>query len=530
MSEEKRDGTLGLLFLTDLRGYDVVSGKLMASALRGFYALLAVFPVLAITLMMGGVSGLQFWKTCLALLNALFISLAAGLFVSTVNADSQKALVRTLVLLFILAAGGPIIDGVIAEARKQPFQAVFSISSPVYCFIEAAAWGQNSFAAGVITNQVIGWAMVGVSCLLAPRTWQEKARSSGARKTWVERLRFGSAATRVTRRNTLLEMNPVLWLACRERWQAVMVWCMTLLLVALLIAALVADDTGATWFLGNYIAGLFTLLLYLLIASHAGRFFVQARRSGLFELILSTPLTVKEIIQGQWRGLRRLFGVALILWLVAAAVGSFMQSRALRAITAGAVTTTAATVATNASGTTVVVVTNSTVTVNPPTGAVASNTAGTNGTMYFLSAFLALLKAVTVLANLVALAWFGMWMGLNSRNTNLATLKTIVFVQIIPWFVVSFGTMMLVPLVIFSQFASSSTAFMIWYPLLTSGLASLLFLLKDAGFVLWSRRKLYAQFRERAGSIIGSLPVAVPRAMAPPLAVKVPPVISQAPQ
>src|SRR5947207_12929317 len=28
LSEEKREGTLGLLFLTDLRGYDVVLGKL----------------------------------------------------------------------------------------------------------------------------------------------------------------------------------------------------------------------------------------------------------------------------------------------------------------------------------------------------------------------------------------------------------------------------------------------------------------------------------------------------------------------
>src|SRR4051812_29916771 len=31
VSEEKREGTLGLLFLTDLRGYDVVLGKLMAT-------------------------------------------------------------------------------------------------------------------------------------------------------------------------------------------------------------------------------------------------------------------------------------------------------------------------------------------------------------------------------------------------------------------------------------------------------------------------------------------------------------------
>jgi len=30
LSEEKREGTLGLLFLTDLRGYDVALGKLLA--------------------------------------------------------------------------------------------------------------------------------------------------------------------------------------------------------------------------------------------------------------------------------------------------------------------------------------------------------------------------------------------------------------------------------------------------------------------------------------------------------------------
>src|ERR1022692_4698140 len=46
LSEEKREGTLGLLFLTDLRGYDVALGKMLAPWLRGFYAMLAVMPIL----------------------------------------------------------------------------------------------------------------------------------------------------------------------------------------------------------------------------------------------------------------------------------------------------------------------------------------------------------------------------------------------------------------------------------------------------------------------------------------------------
>src|SRR6266446_1564749 len=75
LSEEKREGTIGFLFLTDLRGYDIVLGKLLATSLRGFYAFLAVLPILGVTLIMGGVTGAQFWKTSLALIHALLISL-----------------------------------------------------------------------------------------------------------------------------------------------------------------------------------------------------------------------------------------------------------------------------------------------------------------------------------------------------------------------------------------------------------------------------------------------------------------------
>jgi ABC-type transport system involved in cytochrome c biogenesis permease component len=56
LSEEKREGTLGLLFLTDLKGADIVLGKLAATSMRGFYGFLAVFPVLAIPLLLGGIT------------------------------------------------------------------------------------------------------------------------------------------------------------------------------------------------------------------------------------------------------------------------------------------------------------------------------------------------------------------------------------------------------------------------------------------------------------------------------------------
>src|ERR1051326_2871237 len=128
LSEEKREGTLGFLFLTDLRGYDVVAGKLLATSLRGFFPLLAFFPIVAVTLLMGGVTGMQFWKTSLALLNALFFSLATGLFISAVSRDSQRALAATLFLVLFFIFAGPLADSTIASLAGRGFEPLFSLS------------------------------------------------------------------------------------------------------------------------------------------------------------------------------------------------------------------------------------------------------------------------------------------------------------------------------------------------------------------------------------------------------------------
>src|SRR5689334_18334672 len=47
LSEERRRGTLGLLFLTDLKGSDIIAGKLAVSSLASIYGLLATLPILA---------------------------------------------------------------------------------------------------------------------------------------------------------------------------------------------------------------------------------------------------------------------------------------------------------------------------------------------------------------------------------------------------------------------------------------------------------------------------------------------------
>src|SRR4051812_34185994 len=92
LSLEKREGTLGLLFLTDLKGYDVVFGKLIATSLNGFYGLLAIFPILALPLLMGGVTLGEVFRITLALANTLIFSLGLSMFISVVSWKEQKAM------------------------------------------------------------------------------------------------------------------------------------------------------------------------------------------------------------------------------------------------------------------------------------------------------------------------------------------------------------------------------------------------------------------------------------------------------
>lgn len=107
LCREKREGTLGLLFLTDLRSYDIVLGKLAGYSINGTLQIAAVLPVLALPLLMGGVSLGQFWTTAAVLLNSLFLSLSVGLVMSAYAQHTRSAAALATLILFLLVAAVP---------------------------------------------------------------------------------------------------------------------------------------------------------------------------------------------------------------------------------------------------------------------------------------------------------------------------------------------------------------------------------------------------------------------------------------
>jgi hypothetical protein len=555
LSEEKREGTMGFLLVTGLRGYDVVLGKLLATSLRGFHAFLAVFPILAVTLLMGGVTAAQFWKTTLALVNALLVSLAAGLFVSVLSRHSQRAMGATLLLL-LLVFGGPVGDALFAASSQGSRAPLLSLSSPGYLFVLASTWARAPFWLALLINQAVAWTLLGLTCLLLPRTWQERTfKTSTAAGSWAHRWKFGRPKRRELLRRKLLALDPAVWLAVRERWQAATVWVMAIVLAGGFVALFAGTDDPMAWPLWSFVAGSVTLLLYLGIAAQAGRFFVEARRSRLFELLLATPLTEKQIVQGQWRALLRIFGLPVLVCLAAQFLGAVLLQQMMWNQLASATARAAATpppTATSVVSFQTTIVPPATLVPAPPAAATPTNLPATPATSsavvmragpaattttfsllgitapgVLVALFISLGATLAVAANLVALSWFGMWMGLNSKNTNLATLKTILFVQVIPWFAMSYASALLGGLLLISTLAkggpSSAPRLMVWSPLLASTVGTVLALGKDIGFVLWARHKLFSQFRERAAQAMAPIGLHVPllpRPDAPPLAEK----------
>jgi hypothetical protein len=479
---------------------------------------------------MGGVTGSQYWKSSLALVNGMFLSLAAGLLISAVSRDSQKALAATLLVLLLLAAGGPLIDGIIAGAKKRSFQPGWSLSSPAYVLATASAWGRSAYWDALVLTHGLAWMMLALACALVPHVWQEKkSADSGNARSWSYALKYGGSRRRERLRQKVLESQPVVWLTCRERWQSLGLWGIALVVWTAFAVALARTRQWEAWLLWSYLGGFFTLLLYLLTASQAGRFGVEARRSGLLELLLVSPLSETQIVRGQWRALLRMFGLPLLLLLLAHVSGSALSQRSWHRMAANVSAVAAAAAATNQSG----AFTNGTVMVS--TASVVSTTIyisgsaptnappapqfqqfGANASELRLTIVRVVAATLGTAGNLLALWWFGMWMGMTSRTANLATLKAIVFVQVAPWFVITFGTTMLLGMLMMSSAWARSgqpAGLFVWWPVLNAVVSASLCVAKDIGFIVWSRRKLYHSFREQAAGILRD----VHRVRPPPL-------------
>jgi hypothetical protein len=326
ISLEKREGTLGLLFLTDLKGYDVVLGKLAATSVTSLYALLGIFPVLAVPLLTGGMTSGECERMVIVLTNTFFLSVAIGIFASAITREFRAAMAANFFLWLGLVAA-PVCAGVgLGMARSAPPWPVFFYSCPIFSFIAsvdaiyASSLGPGFFWRSAATDfwmsiaftHALAWLLVLAACWIVPRTWGDKpARAPSRRWRWGDFsawVRYGNRDGREAFRKEALDRNAYFWHAARARFKPAHVWTFIVLMGAWWIVCWAQN--GHVWldeatYLGT--AALLNTTLKLWITLEAALRLGEDRRGGAFELLLSTPLTVADILRGQLLALRRQF-------------------------------------------------------------------------------------------------------------------------------------------------------------------------------------------------------------------------------
>ncbi len=323
LSQEKREGTLGLLFLTDLKGYDVVLGKLAATSISGFYALMAIFPVLAIPLLAGGMTNGELWRMALVLVNTFFLSLAIGLFASALSRDYRAAMAVNFFLALLLAFAPAACGLGLLALPKQRFVPQLFYSCPIFSFVACgdapyrANLGPHFWWSLAVTHW-LAWMLTLLACWIVPRTWGDKpAPAPSSRWRWRDlgrMISYGSPAKCAAFRKEALEVGAYYWLAGRARLKPAQVWLFLATAAAWWICGRI--KAGAYWMDESLFitAGiLVNSALKLWIAVEAGQRIGEDRHGGAFELLLATPLTVGDFLRGQILALRRQFLKPLLL-------------------------------------------------------------------------------------------------------------------------------------------------------------------------------------------------------------------------
>jgi hypothetical protein len=340
---EKREGTLGLLLLTRVRVLDVLLGKLGSIGLTSVCVLVAFLPMLMLPVLSGGVSGGEVVRKELGLLNTLLFALAAGLFAAACQKEHFRA-GRLAVLIVAAVTLVPFLAGVmlgrsgISAAPPLPVRL-----SPLVLLISAGDLPYRTSPGSYWTSMAVLGVLSGLLLAAACDGLRQAVRGEGDRMLMLPTAVFGRLRRAVRgpgatptrspldtrdhiaqprRRHRFPEQaSPVAWRVSEQRglratfWAAALIEFLYLMLYGLIFRFWGMSSVAlASWSVNLASAA----MIGALCAWAASRFFVETRRTGELELLLTTPVGAQTIVSDQWKVLKRVIRWPLVLMLIPA--------------------------------------------------------------------------------------------------------------------------------------------------------------------------------------------------------------------
>src|SRR6266478_3269308 len=371
VSRERREGTLPLLYLTELHSFGIVVGKTFVHMLRSVSLFLTMVPWLFLPLVFGGVSVND--VVLAIMLDALCVLLAqsAGLLASTIPRDWLKSVILALsfalvLLLIMLNVHGEFIRKAVrlgTPAALRPGTRAFWNSTLWQFYYDQSQNGiigrtrglielttkasvreygrwSRSYPGFILTSVETTWGELwssltpagrahwfrGVAVMLSASflillgsTWVVARRNEHSWRDAPDQFfdselrrrflspRFGVQSLKRNLSRSLT-MNPIGWLQHYSPSGRMVKWGWCFFVIVVeIIFSLNPSDLYAAQ------AGLGLLLLLGLTFSATGSF-REELETGAFELLLVTPLRERQIIAGRVRGLWRQFLPAILVY------------------------------------------------------------------------------------------------------------------------------------------------------------------------------------------------------------------------
>lgn len=287
LSEEKREGTLGLLYLSGLRGGEIVLGKMAIRSLRGLYSLLATFPVFGFCILFGGVEGSIALRAAVTLLTTMFFSLAVGVFISSRFTDDKAAFAGTVGLL-----------GAFCFLPGALFWIILHID-PAATWADYIRWlspfhsSTKYFWMPTFFHMLIAVGFLAAAAISLNFSFRKQF-------AFTQKIEKKSEP----RRKKLLNSNPFRWLLSLDKFspRIAKLHLLATLLTALFVAYVASNTPGAVRTMGDgTILYAFHFTWKLLLIADAMRWLHHDHRSGGLELLLTTPIDPNDIIKAQYK-------------------------------------------------------------------------------------------------------------------------------------------------------------------------------------------------------------------------------------
>jgi len=348
LSRERREGTIGLLFLTPLGAREIVFAKAAAHGLRSLTLWAASLPVVAIPFLIGGLTGQILVFSCIINFCSICLALGASLLASSFCRTRHRALALTMLLGFILfcSFGIAMLIGVVAMgyggvvrqnlARSGlpsieeliaggiiTLTGVGEYWSRTLGFLSPQHLRDLQLAVGAVTALTILFAclLLLFAARVVRRRWQEESRSARTEK--LERV----FCTPMMGQNLLqrwmrwkLDHNPIGWLEQRKWSGRLVMWSWVAVLVSFYSTVFSSRGSFTRGF--SELQSTLAWMLLVSVAATAAGSLRRERETGVLELLLVSPLNAWKIIGGRIRGVWGQFAPAVLLllgvWIFAA--------------------------------------------------------------------------------------------------------------------------------------------------------------------------------------------------------------------